>query len=226
MNGNSDTWEVSVNDLDTYDDSGKLYKYTIEEIDQINRYENITYDQTNYTITNKLTDVPKVTLYFTVKNGYTSSGSNDIQYDSEGLNNILRKYKINADDPYEFDFKLENVDSDEVVNGKLSTQGTLKFEDIGYGTYKAREGFDKLFIYVSMSEIEKIDGVSFVEDENGGTITITPTGKDIIYGANIINKIEYEPATPITSANRNYIVIYLLLIMSIFIGLYVYKKKA
>ena len=226
LNGNSDTWEVSVNDLDTYDDSGKLYKYTIEEIDQINRYENITYDQTNYTITNKLTDVPKVTLYFTVKNGYTSSGSNDIQYDSEGLNNILRKYKINADDPYEFDFKLENVDSDEVVNGKLSTQGTLKFEDIGYGTYKAREGFDKLFTYVSMSEIEKIDGVSFVEDENGGTITITPTGKDIIYGANIINKIEYEPATPITSANRNYIVIYLLLIMSIFIGLYVYKKKA
>ena len=77
-----------------------------------------------------------------------------------------------------------------------------------------------------MNEIEAVNGVTFKEDEDGGTITITPTGKDILYGVNIVNKIEYEPSTPITSANRNFILIYLLLIVSIFIGLYVYKKKA
>ena len=135
----------------------------------------------------------------------------------------MEKYKINNEGSYEFEFELENVDTGEVKKGKLSTQGTLKFENIGYGKYRAREG-DKYFNFVDMVEIEAVSGVTFTEDEMGGIITISPTGKDIIYGVNITNKIEYDAPTPITAANRNYLLIILFIIISSLVCLYLYKN--
>ncbi len=73
---------------------------------------------------------------------------------------------------------------------KLSTLGVLEFEDIPYGTYRAVEGDDRYFDFVSMLSIEDVPGVEFKQDFKGGLIIISPTGKDIIYGANIINKIK------------------------------------
>ena len=219
-------WKVTVENLDTYDENGKKYIYTIEEntFDQLERYETITYDQTNLTITNKLTLPPKVTLYFTVKNGYTLPGTEDILYDEEGYNNVLSHYNMNGDDEYIFHFELENVDTGEIIEGKLSTQDTLEFDDVPYGTYIAREGEDEYFNFVSMIEIEEVLGVTFTEDEMGGIITISPTGKDIIYGVNITNKIEYDAPTPITAANRNYLLIILFIIISSLVCLYLYKN--
>ncbi len=221
------TWSVTVEDLDVYDNNGAKYTYTIEEslIDQLERYETITYDQTNFKITNKLTVPPKVTLFFTVKNGYTLPGTEEILYDQEGYNDALSRYNLNGEDEYIFTFELENIDTGEIIEGRLSTQGTLEFDDVPYGTYRAREGEDDYFSFVSMIEIEEVLGVTFTEDEMGGTITITPTGKDIIYGANITNKIEILPKNPETKTNNTLLIISIIILtISLLLGIKVYKK--
>ena len=221
------TWSATVEDLDVYDNNGAKYTYTIEEslIDQLERYETITYDQTNFKITNKLTVPPKVTLYFTVKNGYTLPGTEEILYDQEGYNDALSRYNLNGEDEYIFTFELENIDTGEIIEGKLSTQGTLEFDDVPYGTYRAREGEDEYFNFVSMLEIEEVQGVTFTEDEMGGTITIVPTGKDIIYGANIINKITIPVKNPETKTNNKAIIISLILLLFVsIIGIKLYKE--
>ncbi len=220
------TWSITVEDLDVYDNRGAKYTYTIEEnlLDELERYETITYDQTTFTITNKLTVPPKVTLYFTVKNGYTLPGSDDILYDQEGYNDVLSRYDLNGEDEYIFHFKLENVETGEIIEGKLSTQGTLEFDDVPYGTYRAREGEDKYFDFVSMIEIEEVLGVTFKRDEMGGTITISPTGKDIVYGAQITNKIEIPVNNPETKSSSFLIPLLIVAVIAIITSYYSVKK--
>ena len=164
-------------------------------------------------------------MYFTVKNGYIPNGSDEIQYDEEGYNNVLSAYNLNGEDEYTFNFELENVDTGEIIKGKLSTQGTLEFDDVPYGTYRAREGEDKYFDFVSMVEITEVLGVTFTQDERGGTITISPTGQDIVYGAHITNKIEYAKENPNTSTSKSNLIFYILLIaISTLIGIYFYRR--
>ncbi len=228
-NISDNTWSTTVENVDVYDRNGAKYTYTIEENleEQLERYETITYDQTTLTITNKLTLPPKVTLYFTVKNGYSLPGNDDILYDEEGYNDVLSHYDLNGEDEYIFNFELENVDTGEIIEGKLSTQGTLEFDDVPYGTYRAREGVDKYFDFVSMIEIEEVLGVTFTQDEMGGTITISPTGKDIVYGAQITNKIEIPVKNPETKTTNNIIYIAIIaLLINAFIGLKLYNKYA
>ena len=220
-------WSIEVEDLDVYDNKGAKYSYTIEENinEQLERYETISYDQTNYTITNKLTVPPKVTLYFTVKNGYTLPGLDEIMYDDKGYNDVLERYNLNGEEEYVFHFELENVDTGEIIEGRLSTQGTLEFDDVPYGTYRAREGEDKYFSFVSMLEIEEVLGVTFKPDSMGGTITIVPTGKDIIYGANIINKITTPVKNPETKSGKKAVIISIMLLLLVsIIGTKLYKE--
>ncbi len=224
---NENTWEIEIEDLDVYDANGAKYTYTIEENleEQLERYETITYDQTNFTITNKLTVPPKVTLYFTVKNGYTLPGTEDILYDQEGYNDVLGRYNLNGEDEYTFHFELENVDTGEIIEGKLSTQGVLEFTNVPYGTYRAREGEDDYFDFVSMIEIEEVLGVTFKQDSRGGTITISPTGKDIVYGAKVTNKITVPVKNPETKTNHMFInILEIVLLLSFIIGFKMYKR--
>jgi hypothetical protein len=224
---NDNTWSVTVEDLDVYDRNGAKYTYTIEEnlVNQLDRYETITYDQNNYTITNKLTAPPTVTLYFTVKNGYTLPGNDEILYDQEGYNDVLGRYNLNGEDEYTFHFELENVDTGEIIEGKLSTQGVLEFTDVPYGTYRAREGEDEYFDFVNMIEIEEVLGVTFKQDSRGGTITITPTGQDIVYGAKVTNKITVPVKNPETKTNHMFInILEIILFLSLIIGFKIYKE--
>ena len=90
-----------------------------------------------------------------------------------------------------------------------------------YGRYRAVEEKDEYFDFVSMLSIEDVEGVTFIQDERGGVIEITPTGKNIIYGANIINKIEVL-INPKTGSNVLKVLLVLVLIGSLY---YFYKKN-
>ena len=189
LSGDTDTWTTIVEKAPVYDENGQKYSYVIEEIDILSKYQKITYDQTTLTVTNELTEKPKVTLYFTVKNGYTTHDTEEVKFDSEGLNEILKNHNINPDDEYLYEFELENTETKKVYKGNLSTQGILEFPDLPYGTYRALQKDDEYFDFVKMINLEDVPGVKFTEDARGGIIEIEPTGKDIIYGVNIVNKI-------------------------------------
>ena len=211
LTGNSDTWENIVKDVPVYDENGRKYNYTIRE-DNINRYEKVTYDQTNLEVTNELTEIPTVTLYFTVVNGYVDPKTGKMKYDEFGLNEVLEKYNVSPDDEYIFKFKLENTDTHKTYDGKLSTKGILEFKDIPYGDYKAVVGKDKLFEFVDMLSIKEVNGVSFKKIGKEGYISIKPTGENIIFGAKIINKIVPPIANPKTGINIIFIIVLVLLI--------------
>ncbi len=220
LNGNSDTWESVVKDVEVYDDNGKKYNYTIRE-DVINKYEKVTYDQTNLEVTNELTDIPKVTLYFTVVNGYVDPKTGKMKYDEFGLNEILKKYNKTLDDEYIFKFRLENTDTHKTYDGKLSTKGILEFKDIPYGDYKAVVGKDKLFEFVDMLSIKEVNGVSFKKIGKEGYISIKPTGENIIFGAKIINRI----VPPINNPKTGFSWLILLVFILPVISFYLVKNK-
>ncbi len=184
----NEEWKLLVDNLPVYDENGYKYTYTIEE-EPLERYTKVTYDQDTYTITNELTDIPTVTLYFTLKNGYTTSSSNDIQYDEIGLNRVLASYNLNSN--YNHNIKMINLETEEIYTGTINSSGVLEFKDLPYGTYKATEEYDDFFSFISMLSINNVDGIDYKENERGAIITITPTGNNIIYGLNIINKISY-----------------------------------
>ena len=219
-NENQDTWYYDIEDVPKYDSNGKKYNYTLEEVSNtsMERYENITYDNTTLTITNKLTKIPTVNLYFTVQNAYTDPGTDELKYDDEGLRKALLSHNIDPDSDYSFKFELKNLDDDQIYEGTLSTGGVLEFKDLPYGRYRAIETDDDHFSFVTMLSVMNIDGVDFQSDDYGGIITITPTGENIIYGANVINKIAMPIVNP--STNGMNVSIYLILfILSLFGGL-------
>ena len=207
-------WQIVKEDMPVYDENGVKYSYTIFEEDFNERYGNITYDQTTLTVTNELTDIPSVTLYFTVQNGYMSDG--ELKFDNEGYLDTISGYNLSGEE-YTYHFELVNVDTGIIYNGSLSTTGILQFDNLPYGTYKAVEKEDDYFDFVSMLSIEDIPGVTFTEDGRGGIITISPTGNNILFGANIINKIE-RIINPQTIPN----LLFVILLFMITIGMLVY----
>ena len=219
---------IQVPDVPVYDDNQIKYNYRIEEVDTYEHYGKVTYDQTTLTVTNELTEIPSVTLYFTVINGYTLDGEN-VLFDEDGLRNILKDYDLDPNDEYLYTFELKNVDTGKVFTGKLSTKGVLEFKDIEYGTYRAVEKDDRYFAFAHMLEIQSVLGVKFTPDNNGGTITISPTGSNIIYGTNVVNKI-----TPLNNKEKNpntnslnIVVTFFILLVSLIItvSLYIYLNK-
>ena len=84
-----------------------------------------------------------------------------------------------------------NLETEEIYTGTINSSGVLEFKDLPYGTYKATEEYDDFFSFISMLSINNVDGIDYKENERGAIITITPTGNNIIYGLNIINKISY-----------------------------------
>ena len=227
LSGNTNTWTTIVKNMPVYDENSKKYIYTIEELpnDKINKYQKITYDQTTLTVTNELTEKPKVTLYFTVKNGYTTHDNEELKFDSEGLNEILKNHNINPDDEYLYEFELENTITKEVYKGNLSTQGILEFSDLPYGTYRALQKDDEYFDFVKMINLEDVPGVKFTEDEMGGIIEIEPTGKDIIYGVNIVNKITMPVKNVDTDTGSNVFIMIIIGIITATIMRYLFLAK-
>ncbi len=225
-------WKSTIKDVPIYDNNGAKYTYTIKEPKATEYYDKVTIDQTTLTITNELTEEPKVNLYFTVVNGYTEPGSDEIKYDEDGLHDVLRKYNIDPDQEYLFEFKLENIETEEVYDGKLSSKGVLEFKEIPYGSYRAIEGEDEFFDFVSMLEIEKVLGIEIIPEKNGGIITIKPTGKTTTYGINIVNKIpipiqhiEQQEENPNTLTSIIKItIVSLIVIISLIFVLQSYKK--
>ena len=217
-NENQDTWYYDLENVPKYDSNGKKYAYTLEEVTTLERYENITYDNTNYTITNELTKIPTVSIYFTVQNAYTEPGTDTLKYDDEGLRKALESHNIDPDSNYSFKFELKNLDNDQVYDGTLSTGGVLEFKDLPYGRYRAIETDDDHFSFVQMLSVMDIDGVDFVSDDYGGIITISPTGSNIVYGANVINKISMPIVNPSTSG-MNISYFFILFIISLLGGL-------
>ncbi len=195
------TWEYLIENIPVYDSNGSIYTYTIAEAKINDFYGKITYDQTTYTITNELTDIPKVKLYFNVTNGYTELNDDEIKFDKNGLAAVLKQYNLKYGEEYTYQLYLENIDTGEKFEGKLSTNGTLEFDNLPYGTYRAIIGKDEYFEFVNMSNIEDIPGVTYQEDEQGGIIIIEPNGKDIIYGVKVLNKITMPIENPNTNSN-------------------------
>ena len=224
MSGNSNEWTKTIT-VPYYDSNNKKYEYTIVEDLEISKYGCITYDQTTYTITNELTDIPKVTVYFTVLNGYVEPGTNEIKYDEEGFREMLKRHNIDPDSDYEFTFELQNIETNEIYEGKLSTKGILEFEDIPYGDYRALEGKDDIFEFVSMESIGDVLGVKFTPGKNGGIISISPTGQDIIYGANITNKITAPMKNPNTSSRTILLVTSVILLVVSLITILLIRKR-
>ena len=223
LEGDSNIWSTTINDIDIYDSNGRKYNYTLEE-ETLEKYGKVTYNNADLEITNELTEIPKVTLYFTVVNGYVDPVTGEMKYDDFGLNEIMKKYNVDPDSEYIFEFELQNTSTNKIYNGKLSTQGILEFDDIPYGEYKAVEGKDKLFTFVDMLEIEEVHGVKFEKKGNEGYITIEPTGENIVYGAKIINKIEAPITNPKTHIKGLFLVFTIILI-SIFSFIIIRKKK-
>ena len=226
LSGDSNTWEKEI-EIPVYDDNSTRYIYTIKELEPIDKYEKITIDQTTLTITNELTEVPTVTVYFTVLNGYILPGTNEIRYDEEGFREMLRQHNIDPDQEYAFTFLLENIETNKTYEGRLSTKGVLEFEDIPYGDYKAIEGEDDFFEFVSMKSISNVMGVTFTPSANGGIISIRPTGQNIIYGANIINKIAAPIPNPNTKSGIKILIIILMItgIMTLLLHFNKFPKK-
>lgn len=227
LSGDTDTWTTEIKDVPVYNKKGLKYTYTIkeEENNDIRQYQKITYDQTTLTVTNELTEKPKVTLYFTVKNGYTTNGDEEVKFDSEGLNEILKNHNINPDDEYLYEFELENTETKKVYKGNLSTQGILEFPDLPYGTYRALQKDDEYFDFVKMINLEDVPGVKFTEDETGGIIEIEPTGEDIIYGVNIVNKITMPVKNVDTDTGSNIIIMMIIGIITAAIIRYLFLAK-
>ncbi len=223
LEGDSNIWSTTINDIDIYDSNGRKYNYTLEE-ETLEKYGKVTYNNADLEITNELTEIPKVTLYFTVVNGYVDPVTGEMKYDDFGLNEIMKKYNVDPDSEYIFEFELQNTSTNKIYNGKLSTQGILEFDDIPYGEYKAVEGKDKLFTFVDMLEIEEVHGVKFEKKGNEGYITIEPTGENIVYGAKIINKIEAPITNPKTHIKGLFLVFTIILI-SVFSFIIIRKKK-
>ena len=188
LTGTTSIWNNNL-EVPVYDNNGKKYLYTIKEIEGIDKYGEIKYDQTTLTITNKLTEIPSVSLYFTVTVGYINPVTGELSYDKEGFNKILMEHNIDPDSDYEFKIKLQNIGTEKTYEGKLTSSKILEFKDLPYGEYRAVEDKDNLFEFVSMESIAEVPGVEFIPGLNGGTIAIKPTGSNIIYGANIINRI-------------------------------------
>lgn len=226
LSGDSNTWEKEI-EIPVYDDNSTRYIYTIKELEPIDKYEKITIDQTTLTITNELTEVPTVTVYFTVLNGYILPGTNEIRYDEEGFREMLRQHNIDPDQEYAFTFLLENIETNKTYEGRLSTKGVLEFEGIPYGDYKAIEGEDDIFEFVSMESISNVMGVTFTPSANGGIISIRPTGQNIIYGANIINKIAAPIPNPNTKSGIKILIIILMItgIMTLLLHFNKFPKK-
>ena len=227
LSGKSNIWTTKVEKVPVYDENGHKYSYTIEEEtnDKLKKYQKITYDQTDLTVINELTEKPKVTLYFTVKNGYTEAGDDEVKFDEEGLKKVLEKHNINPGEEYLHKFELENVETGKKYEGSLSTQGILEFPDLPYGTYRAVEGEDEYFLFVNMLNIEDIPGVTFTEEKNGGLIKIEPTGEDIIYGVNVINKIKAPFVNPETKSGTITILVGVFIILIVCIVYFMRKKK-
>ena len=215
-------WKEIVKDVPMYDENGAKYNYTIVENNVDTKYGNITYDQTNLEVTNELTEEPKVTLYFTVVNGYVDPVTGEMKYDDFGFSEVLKKHNLDPEKEYTFKFLLENTDTNKKYEGKLSTHGILEFKDIPYGTYKAVESDDIVFEFFDMMSIENVNGVTFKKEGKTGYITINPTGEDIIYGAKIINKIKALISNPKTIRNLVYVVVCLLI--SYFVIFLFYKN--
>ncbi len=227
--GDTNTWTQEL-EVPVYDETGRKNLYTIKEIEELERYGNITYDQTNFSVINELTEVPTVTLYFTVTNVYTDPITGELVDDEDGLRELLIKHNIDPDSDYSFDINLKNVETEEVYEGTLSSNGILEFEEIPYGDYQAVEGEDEIFEFVSMESISQVLGVSFTPGPNGGTISIRPTGDNIIYGANIINRITVpiEEETPgqvnPNTNNKNVVLLVVALITSAVLIAFAYFK--
>ena len=198
LTGTNNKWTKKIT-VPYYDEQNKKYEYTIKENVVIPKYGSIAYDQTSHTITNKLTEIPTVTLYFTVKTAYTDPITGELKYDEEGFNKILEKYNVKPEDEYVFTFTLQNLDTKKTYDGKLSTKGILEFNDIPYGKYEAVQGKDELFEFVDMTSLGKVLGVSFERVGNKGIITVIPTGEDIIFGAQLVNKIAAPNENPPTT---------------------------
>ena len=217
-------WKEVINNIPVYDSNHNRHIYTIEESVSVSKYGKVTYDQTNLEITNELTEVPTVSLYFTVVNGYVDPMTGEMKYDDFGLNEILKKYNKTIEDEYIFTFELKNLDSGKLYDGKLSTQGILEFRDIPYGEYKAVEGDDNLFDFVDMLSIEEVNGVSFRREGNEGYISIRPTGENIVFGAKIVNKI----IPPINNPNTGIVIellILFILLLPIIYSLYLLSNR-
>ena len=227
LSGDTDTWTTEIKDVPVYNKKGLKYTYTIkeEENNDIGQYQKITYDQTTLTVTNELTEKPKVTLYFTVKNGYTTHDTDEVKFDSEGLTEILKKYDLNPENEYIYEFELENTETKKVYKGNLSTQGILEFSDLPYGTYRALQKDDEYFDFVKMINLEDVPGVKFTEDATGGIIEIEPTGEDIIYGVNIVNKITMPVKNVDTDTGSNIIIIMIIGIITAAIMRYLFLAK-
>lgn len=223
--GTTNTWTEKVEKVPLYDDNGTKFIYTIKEELAINKYEKISYDQTTLTITNELTEKPKVTLYFIVQNGYTTHDNDNLKFDEEGLKNILEHHNIDYQQEYTYEFELENINSGKKYKGTLSTQGILQFPDLPYGTYRAVQHKDKYFDFVNMINIDDHPNVIFTEDERGGIIEIVPTGEDIIYGINIINKISMPIENPETNSGFKVIIIGVLVLLLSSILIYINYQK-
>ncbi len=196
----SDKWKKTIEELPLYDEAGKKNTYTIEEITNIKYYKNITYDQTEYKIINELTEKPKVKLYFDVVNGYTKPKEDEIKFDKEGFKEVLDKYNLDIDDEYTYPLIIENTETKETIEGKLSTKGTLEFNDVPYGEYILIVKEDEYFDFDNMNNLNDIPGVTFTPTENGGKLVIEPTGKDIEYRMKVVNKITKLEDNPETKS--------------------------
>lgn len=221
----NNNWQEIVEDIPVYDENGVKYTYTIEENNIDKKYGKIIYDQTKLEVTNELTELPTVSLYFTLINGYIDPVTGEMKYDDFGLNEILTKYNINPNDEYIFKLELLNTDTGKKYEGKLTTKGILEFKDIPYGNYKVVEGEDKLFQLVDILSIEEVNGVSFRKEGNEGYITIKPTGENISFGVKLINKIDIPINNPKTSNSLKTIIKITIVIISIISYLYITKKK-
>jgi hypothetical protein len=122
-----------------------------------------------------------------------------------------------------------NIETEEIYEGTLSSNGILEFEELPYGDYQAVEGEDEIFEFVSMESISQVLGVSFTPGANGGTISIRPTGDNIIYGANIINKIlvpedDTQGLVNPNTNNKNVVLLVVALIVSAALITFAYFK--
>ena len=228
LSGDSNTWNINVLRVPVYDENGVKYNYTIEEKndDKLKNYKKIVYDQTNLTITNELTEKPKVMLYFMVKNGYTVSKDSEIKFDEKGLNKALGKNNIDSSKEFVYKLELENIITGEKYDGKLSSQSTLEFPNLPYGTYRVVQEENEYFDFVKMVNMKEVTGVIFKGESLGCVIEFVPTGEDIIYGVNVINKITMPAENPPTdSRNILNLILFSAVIFAVLIKFLIKMKK-
>jgi hypothetical protein len=76
-----------------------------------------------------------------------------------------------------------------------------------------------------MINLEDVPGVSFTEDARGGIIKIAPTGEDIIYGVNVVNKISMPVKNVETTTGSNIIIMMIIGIITAAIMRYLFLAK-